>query len=269
MSISLAEKFTKTRVGFAGDWHGNTFWALKMIDLLKQENIEIIYHLGDFGLWGGHDGAKYLLKLEKKLRENNMLLVVTPGNHENYDALEKIPENPLGFLERHDLPHIWFTPRGKHWEQRDLVFASLGGAGSIDKDLRVKGVTWWAQEEITELDIDKLVKENEKYGKLDVLLTHEVPAGVPMGEKNHNIPPEIVHYCYKQRMLLREAVDIVKPKLLMHGHWHRYNEYLIEGLDTSYITYETKVIGLSYDGTKNNVAVCSIVDNEIKFEKFI
>lgn len=269
MTSKLEEKFTKKTLAFAGDWHGNTYWALRMLDAVSLENIEILYHLGDFGVWGGHDGSKYLLKIEKKLKEKNMLLVVTPGNHENYDMLERMGLNDHGFIQRSDLPHIWFAPRGKHWEHAGLVFASLGGAGSIDKDLRVEGKTWWRQEEITESDIEKLIENNKQYNKLDVLLTHEVPAGVPMGEKNSNIPPEIVHYCYKQRMILRDGVDEVKPGMIIHGHWHRYNEYLIEGVDKNYVTYETQTIGLSYDGGQKNLALAHITDKGLCINKLI
>lgn len=261
MKLNLTQEevdtlFSEKTMAFAGDWHGNTAWALKIIDMVASRNVKIIYQLGDFGLWGGSSGSKYLLKVEKKLATNNMLLVVTPGNHENYDILAKMPVNQYGFQTRNDIQHIWFAPRGHVWKQNILTIASIGGAGSIDLKQRIDGESWWREEEITEEDIE-VFRKNIK-NKINVLLTHDCPVGVDMHEDNKDVPPEVVHYCHSQRILLRDALDWSSPEKLLHGHWHCFSKAKIEGMNYQNEKYSTFVTGLSLDGTHGNLLIAAV-----------
>jgi hypothetical protein len=51
------------RVALAGDWHGNTAWAVravrKMAALLPPDGPRVIVHLGDFGIWPGARGGSF------------------------------------------------------------------------------------------------------------------------------------------------------------------------------------------------------------------
>ena len=57
-------------------------------------------------------------------------------------------------------------------------------------------------------------------GGVDVLLSHEAPAGIPVfGDATVNgfADEKVVAYCYAQRMLLREALDTATPTWALHG----------------------------------------------------
>ena len=263
-----------TTVGFAGDWHGNTGWAIHAIKSIAGRDVKILYHAGDFGLWGGGDGAAYLRKINQTLSHNDMLIIVTPGNHENYDMLDKFPVNNFGFMVRNDIPHVWFTPRGHVWRHQDAVIGSLGGAGSIDINKRVQGKSWWWQEEITDHNVDQFrsnIEENLSNG-VDIMVTHEAPAGITLGTKGGGgVPPEIEHYCYKQRILVRDAVDMATPKTLIHGHWHKFYRDTLNGVSELGLPYSTDVIGLNMDGTESNlitgqVSASGIIDIEVLYK---
>lgn len=248
-------------VGFAGDWHGNTGWAVHAIRTLASRGAKVIYQVGDFGLWGGQDGAAYLRKIQRTLGYEDMVLIVTPGNHENYDMLEKFPLNEYGFMARHDIGRIWFAPRGHIWTHHGAYIASLGGAGSIDVRNRVEGKSWWRQEAITMADVDALKANMDEWGitGIDVMLTHESPAGITLGAKGWaGISPEIEHYCYLQRVLLRAAVDHATPRALIHGHWHRLVEAPLEGMSTRGDEYTAEVVGLNMDSTSENLMTCEL-----------
>jgi hypothetical protein len=259
--MPLLKAFTGTpAVGFAGDWHGNTGWALHALRTLANEDVSVVYHVGDFGLWGGQDGASYLRKVNSVLTLNNMLLVVTPGNHENYDMLERFTLNKEGFLYREDVKHIWFAPRGHVWQHGEANIGSLGGTGSIDYRQRKLGKSWWLQEAITTADVDTL-RFNFLEGKLDnldVMLTHDSPAGVNINKSRLTGDPDIDNYLNHQRILIRNAVDIAAPRTLVHGHWHIYLNETLEGINEHMIPYTTEVFGLDMDETSHNMMIGNI-----------
>lgn len=254
--------FDTQEAGFAGDWHGNTGWALHCLDIFEASEIKMIYHVGDFGVWGGPDGTAYLRKLNKRLEKNDQFMVVVPGNHENYDMIDRWPINDDGFKCRDtDAQRIWYAPRGHTWEHNGAKFVALGGAFSIDKAWRKEGISWWPQEAITEEDVLNTISnlDAREWDEVDVFLSHDIPAGVDVGQKMFNLSPELEYESYRQRVFLRNAVDRAKPKSLVHGHWHKYLRNTIDGISLDYIPYTTEVYGLDCDGFNNNMMTAKIV----------
>jgi Calcineurin-like phosphoesterase len=249
--------------GFAGDWHGNTRWALRCLEKFHDLGIPVVYHVGDFGIWGGPNGSAYLQALNKKLTRYGMILIVVPGNHENYDMLERWPLNPEGFISRTtDLDRIWCAPRGHTWLHNGARVVALGGAFSIDKYARKPGFSWWPQESITQADVDTLITNLDmlEWDTVDLFLSHDLPAGLDVGKKEFKLSPELEWESYQQRLLLRQAVDRARPHSQVHGHWHKYLRNTLEGVGTdSYLTsYTTEVYGLDCDGFNNNLMTARI-----------
>jgi calcineurin-like phosphoesterase family protein len=256
----LTEFTSEPVVGWAGDWHGNTGWALHALRTLASRNVKVVYHVGDFGLWGGQDGASYLRKIYTLLNARNMILIITPGNHENYDMLERFTLNEEGFLFRHDVNRIWFAPRGHIWLHGEANMGSLGGTGSIDYRQRTLGKSWWIQEAITSKDVDTLRFNFLSSGldNLDVMMTHDSPSGVDVKKSRTLNEPDLDNYLNHQRILVRNAVDVAAPRTLVHGHWHIYITDTIEGVNESMIPYDTNVIGLDMDDTSHNMMIGNI-----------
>lgn len=240
---------------FAGDWHGDTGWALKAIGSAQVAGARVVYQVGDFGVWGGQDGASFLRKVQARLDSLDMLLVVVPGNHENYNVLDRMPVNGEGFQSRPDIDRVWFASRGHVWTHNHAVFAAVGGAGSVDQESRIPGTSWWPQEEITRADIDALYRSMDAAGvdKVNIMLTHEAPAGLVTRRSMRAVSPEIEHYCWAQRVLLREAVDTATPDVLVHGHWHYRHTSTLEGVNMALEAYETTLIGLDMNGSPGNL----------------
>nr|RZI36840.1 hypothetical protein BJQ95_00719 [Cryobacterium sp. SO1] len=53
---------TETHVVIAGDWHANIDWIGKAIPSIARDApaATTILHVGDFGIWAGARGRKYL-----------------------------------------------------------------------------------------------------------------------------------------------------------------------------------------------------------------
>jgi hypothetical protein len=138
----------------------------------------------------------------------------------------------------------------------------LGGAFSIDKEWRRKEeasltyltgkdhheTLWWSTETINFIEAD-LAKANAlEKGPVDLMFTHDCPTGVDV-PGIHAVDKWKWPETWQNRDLLREVVDVARPKLLVHGHYHTAYEggfYWEPGEDGQ--LDGCKVIGLSNDG---------------------
>lgn len=243
-----------SRVFVAGDWHGNTGWALRTIKEAAHLGAHTLVQLGDFGIWPGEE--KYLRKVNAECMRTGVELLVVPGNHDNYNAIARMSVTPDGWLHLPRFPGLRFAPRGLIWQLPNGLWAgALGGAGSIDKNLRTPGKTWWPEEEVTQADVDALLGNFALSGleRLDVLFTHDAPAGVyrPKSRRPVWLTPDVENYCEMQRVLLRQAVDAVRPQAMYHGHWHQWFDDILDGVhvsaDGAHHEYRTRVVGLTRD----------------------
>src|SRR5258708_35990426 len=141
------------RVLAAGDWHGNRDWALNVANrvpqLLPDEQTRLILHFGDFGIWPGVAGRRYLDSVSAVLDRAGAQLWFVDGNHEDFVQLAQMAAAivPDGRIEVR--PNIFHLPRGYRWEWHDLSWLACGGGVSLDKAGRTEGIDWWPQEETT------------------------------------------------------------------------------------------------------------------------
>ncbi len=213
----------------AGDTHGDSEHCKYLIEQAEKNNIDVIVQLGDFGYWEhSKDGQLFLKYLNEALKRAGINLFWLDGNHENHTKLREDygvdienPE-PVGIRS-----NIVYLPRATTWEWQGIRHMAVGGAWSIDYKFRTPGRSWWPEEMIS-TEEEKLAISR---GPVDILLTHDVPDGVDIN----------THFAIQGRDFLkadvqsqlnretvRRIVDGVRPKLLVHGHYHlRYSDKLI------------------------------------------
>lgn len=139
---------------------------------------------GDFGLIFYGKYAKKYQDLElpnlKKLNSMPFTTLFVDGNHENFDRLNDKNEFKRelwngGEISR-IMPNIIHLRRGQIFEIDGVKFFTLGGALSLDKNLRKPHVSWWEEELISNKEImvsyDNLKKNNLK---VDYIITHAGP----------------------------------------------------------------------------------------------
>lgn len=204
-----------------GDWHGHLGFALGCIDAAAQAGVQTLLHVGDFGLdFPGKERGRFERKISKRLESVGAILVLSPGNHDNWDTISKLITADDGtalFTES-----IRILPRGGRTRIGDLTIGGLGGAYSIDQQWRREGKDWWPNEEPTRDEAERLMSD----GALDVLLTHDVPASVPMrGELK--LPASVIERAAQTRTLLDEVVHRLRPPQVFAGHWHTRQRHVI------------------------------------------
>jgi predicted phosphodiesterase len=240
------------RILVAGDWHGNLDWALNVVrrvpQLLSGEPTRLILHLGDFGIWPGAGGERYLNALSAVLSQVGAELLFIDGNHEDFRqlAVEAGPGEPLAVR-----PNIGHLPRGLSWKWHGRRWLACGGGVSLDRAARTEGLNWWPQEEITDGQEAAIAAG----GHADVIVSHDCPSGVV-----HAFPrppswwaPADLARNDAHRKRLQRIVESVQPAHLMHGHLHRAYR---RSCDFGYGPVE--VTGLAADGELRNFAVLDV-----------
>ncbi|WP_426763062.1 metallophosphoesterase family protein [Pseudarthrobacter sp. 1G09] len=198
-----------------GDWHGDTGWALASIRAAARQGVRTAIHVGDFGLdWPGPKRGRYEAKLNKYLVDLGITIIVSGGNHDNWDTLEKLTVEEDGLATIRS--NIRVLPRGDRTLIEGLTVGGLGGAFSVDYQHRTKGRDWWPNEEPTRKEAEALIAG----GPLDILISHDVPAGVPL-TGDFQLSPELIEKADNTRVLLREVVDSLVVPHLFCGHWHQ------------------------------------------------
>lgn len=222
-------------ISFVGDWHGNWPVAEEVIKRLHTQDVEVIVHVGDFGIW--HPWYDYLHKMTDLLRTLDMHLVFVDGNHEDFDWLLNNPTSEDGTRKLTD--RIWHLPRGFSWEWASKKFVALGGAHSIDRKYRIPHSSWWPQEYINNGEA-WLAKA---HGDADVLITHDAPleADIPFDSFDW-IPEEDLRLSHEHRKIISDVAQHLMPRWLFHGHYH------VNYFDKVFNEY-TQVVGLDRDGS--------------------
>jgi hypothetical protein len=204
------------RVSLAGDWHGAGRWGARCLQQAAAQNSAGVLQLGDLGIWPGRDGTTLLDTLERAVDRAGIPLWFVDGNHEDFWQLLALPVDPATGL-RQLRPGVYHLPRGTRWSWHGLTWLALGGATSLDRVGRTEGVSWWPEEALTIADADRAVAG----GPVDVMVTHDAPAGVTVpGAGSYLWREETMNASYLNRELLREVVDVVGPTHLFHGHFH-------------------------------------------------
>ena len=216
-------------VALAGDWHANTDYAVESIRHAREGGAEALVHLGDFG-FRFEDG--YLDALDAAL--GDLPLYFIDGNHERFPWLTAHPIDARGLrpLSR----RVTHLPRGARWAWRGRTWLALGGAHSVDRQYRGVGEGWWPEETVTEDDVQRAVAP----GAADVLVCHDVPAGVPVPHTYPagTFPADDEAAGEAHRLLVRRVVDGTWPRLIAHGHFHQHYRSTLG---------PARVLGLAHD----------------------
>lgn len=241
------------RLLVAGDTHGNATWLEVLFNRALEHRCDVLVQLGDFGYWPHtRDGQRFLRRVEFLAKRVRVPIVWIDGNHENHAMLRTLSPRPDGFVELST--HVLHAPRGLRWNWAGIRFGALGGAFSIDWRRRVLGVSWWAEEVITPEDVATLTDD-----PLDVLLTHDAPAGIPIEGLPLSAPDEL--RSYDNRRLIATAVESTNAQVLLHGHWHYRYQFDLTRIDATAskaqgrkVWETTRVEGLASDQERDGGA---------------
>lgn len=234
------------RVLIAGDSHGNTGWVAQLAQTAVAHGCDLILQVGDFGYFPAHaEGSRFLTAVDAACDVLGVDLWFIDGNHDDHESLASIrhaPE-PVALTDR-----VSYLSRGLRVDLGGVSFGFLGGAFSVDWRQRTNGIDWWP-DEVTEVD------DVERLGDrpLDVLVTHDAPAGIELA--SWQLPGSDQIRADEVRFLIKRAVEATTPRVAIHGHWHHGYESELGWIDRSesdrtgeLVWRSTRAVGLGCDG---------------------
>jgi Icc-related predicted phosphoesterase len=238
---------TPNLVAVAGDWHGDTAYAVNVIHQLAEVDVDIIVHTGDFGYWPRDGKDEFIDRLTEVLEATDLELWFVDGNHENHTALNEIPLNEEGLRPLSN--RIFHIPRGFRWTWGETTWMGFGGATSVERNQRVTYVSWFPEEEHTEEELEYALRP----GNVDVVVSHDSP----------NLSALIFDFCkgpsgWSESVLVKAAasrhrldrlLEAKNPSFWYHGHYHM--SYTNPALGTM-------ITGLHCNGTPitQNIFLC-------------
>ncbi len=233
MAVTLRDPL---KVMVSGDWHANIDHAQRTIEFAHRSGADTIVQVGDFGFWTpGKGTAEFLSRLRATVARHEIHVYWLDGNHEDHSRREEFSSI--------DTDYLTYLPRGHRWEWWGKTWMAVGGAVSVDKAMRVPGVSWWPEEELSDADVAHACRP----GPVDIVVAHDCPKGVNIPGVGPDTkagvrgdwPMHVLLDAEEHRAKLRTIWSAHQPELWIHGHYHISYEFWLR---------TTRFIGLGRDG---------------------
>jgi Calcineurin-like phosphoesterase len=117
----------------------------------------------------------------------------------------------------------------------------MGGAWSIDKPMRIPGVDWWPEEELSPEALEQAVKLYSE-ARPEIVVTHEAPLSacehmfkdIPIfGGWGTTYGKETGALLTRTNQALQTMLDIHRPSLWVFGHYHWSRRFVLDGTNFS------------------------------------
>lgn len=207
-----------------GDTH-NRHDMGKLFNTIAYKKDDYIIVLGDFGLLWSDEKDEKELYLAAKLNALPCNVLFVDGNHENFNRIYALPQiEAFGSKVGQYASNIFHLRRGEIYNIDNMHFFTMGGALSIDKAYRKPNISWWAQEAITQDELDVAFSNIKNFrGNIDFVLSHTLPhrALNKLSEYiriEHKIHDENPYKLEQIFMALQERNFDIKAWAC--GHWH-------------------------------------------------
>ncbi len=206
------------RITFVGDSHGNAAWLGFAIRAAESNGSHRLVQLGDFGLWPGHRGEVFLDEVAERLERHDVQLVFIDGNHDWHEQRLRLKPEEDGLVTLR--PRLRYAPRGAVFEIAPGVRAlAVGGAPSIDRDVRTQGVDWWPEEVLSFVEIERCLDA----GPVDLVIAHDAPIEVPIPGIDDLWKPGVIH-----RKVMSALWSRARPRWWFSGHYHQRVSVIVD-----------------------------------------
>jgi hypothetical protein len=186
--------------------------------LINKKRPRTILQVGDFGYWPRMAAAETQRRTygrecpekPKQPKAGGARIYFCPGNHEDWDSLDRAESNELW-------PEVFYMAKGStHTLDDGRVVLFMGGARSIDQEWRTLGLDWFQQEEINRRDMEAL--EANLPERVDIVISHTCPVEFPLNLRSM-LGQAQQQNDWSQTALSR-VLQILHPALWYFGHFH-------------------------------------------------
>jgi len=165
-----------------GDTHGELgrFASNKFPEGKNLTKNDVVIIVGDFGMLWSRAPSRSEVYWLNWLSEKPWTTLFLDGNHENFDRIDSLEENTLfGGRVGRVTSSIFHLKRGEVYDIDSNRFFVFGGGKSIDKAMRVPGISWWDRELPNYMEYKNGLHHLARYShEVDYILTHDAPNSI-------------------------------------------------------------------------------------------
>lgn len=201
-----------------GDLHrdNDLFPLIEQTRKKKITDEDILIILGDFGgIWfNDYKDEEWIENLENTLPYKYILFV--DGNHECFEKINKLPIVEMFGNPVHKCGEkTYHLMRGFRYNINEKTFFVMGGASSVDKFVRVEGISWWPEEMPSEEEYERAFRtlDDNEY-KFDYILSHCAANSIQKGLSKFFINKD------KLTCFFESILDDLQYKHWYFGHYH-------------------------------------------------
>lgn len=186
------------------DIHGNLNSLEKSLSKCPTQ-CEQIFLLGDIGFGFEEFDVKSYYELIAFYNKKGKMITAIQGNHDNAEAMNSIEVTTV------DGPEV-YTYNGK-------FFLLIPGALSYDKKLRVEGVSWWRNEEMSYAHCDETLDLIVNYN-FDYIISHDAPLSKYL-DFFRETTPSLTNTMLNEALVKLSGKKLTKKLTWIHGHLHQ------------------------------------------------
>lgn len=220
--LNINYRSSDTKIYIAGDIHGDFRGMLSLIKNFDLSNCCIIC-VGDLGVGfcSFDDQISILNTLNRCLLVSGITLISVAGNH----------DDPKYFDGSINLTNLKLIPDYTVFTIRNKRVLFIGGAISIDRKIRTKGVDYFPEEEIRPPTREEL--HYIKAAPIDIIVSHDAPLCAGKNPSTLWDDPDnpVKTDAIRGRKILSEIQEIVRPKHWFYGHYHFSSVDRIDGTE--------------------------------------
>lgn len=209
---------TMSKIFLTGDFERNIDrkdWS-KLSNTTKDDYLII---LGDFGVLWNNDEDDSERFYKDWFNDQPWTTLFIDGNHENFYRLKQLkPIDMFDSIVGKISNSIYYLYRGEVYTINNLKFLCMGGATSIDRHMRIDGVSWWKEEIPTYHEFDRCMANAIKHAYVDYILTHTLPYNAILSMDFSYIPCSVSKF-------LSNLAPMIKCKRWFSGHFHINKSY--------------------------------------------
>lgn len=191
-----------TKIHFIGDVHAKIEHFENIISNIPSENY--VFQVGDFGYGFSENIKDYLDNIN-----------IIRGNHDS----PSIAQNHKNYLGDYGIKKIG-----------DYKILYVGGAESIDKNLRIEGVSWWRDEQLNYRQLENVI-ELAKNEQPNIIVSHDVPFGIGQRLFENHFQLRIT----RTSQALQILQNVCKPTIWVFGHYHMSIDRIFYNVGTRFI----------------------------------
>jgi hypothetical protein len=157
------------RIAILGDIHGEAAVLDVAVARAERDGAAALVQVGDFGVY---ENTRTLF--ERVGKDFPIPVYFLDGNHEDYRLMKGWQEDGE---PREWVPNCWWVSRGYLRQLAGSRIGCLGGAASIDYNFRIRGRSWFPDEEIT-TEVHGASLLSRAQNGVDLLITHTPPQSI-------------------------------------------------------------------------------------------